>query len=289
MFSKFKANRRYLNEYYLTVIGLLVVADGLLAFVRSPDWHSVLWFAPAFVLLALPNIYLALLAFVYAALVAAVRPDFSLAYLLGIPFAMTVTFIATAFLHNASHSSIKPNWLRRVLGEAMALLQLVGFPDWTFVHILHHQFSDDPTLDPHPPLDKTYWQFLLGMRQTISKVFGAYYFQLWGNDAESLRNLKELGIEAKLATFLKVVFWYLLLGPQLFVFFFVVSVPFKMAHYAWFNYATHVYTKDGVLIVNLSEGFYRLINWVAFGLYFHKNHHLRPDLFNPSKLPEQTA
>ena len=285
MFANFKTNRRYLNQCYLAVIGVLAAADGLLGFFQAPDWQSLALFAPAFLLLAVPNLYLAAGAFFYAALAAAWRADFDPAYLAGIPAAVVATFTATALLHNASHSSVRPRWLRRGLGELMALWQLVGFPDWTVAHILHHTHADDPVLDPHPPMDKSYWAFLLGMRQTVSAVLANYYFGLWGENAESLRNLRELGWEVKAATFLKAVFWYLLLGPQLFTFFFVFSVPFKMAHYAWFNYATHVHSEDGTLIVNLDRGFYRFINFVSFGLYYHRNHHLRPDLFNPGKFP----
>jgi stearoyl-CoA desaturase (delta-9 desaturase) len=171
----------------------------------------------------------------------------------------------------------------------MALWQLVGFPDWTIVHVLHHMHADDTVLDPHPPMNKSYWQFLLEMRQTVSMVFANYYFHLWGKNEETLKNLKELGMESKMATFLKIVFWYLVLGPQIFAFFFVFSVVFKMMHYAWFNYATHVYSKDGVLIVNLDKGLYKFINFVAFGLYYHKNHHLRPDLFDPSKFSQENV
>jgi hypothetical protein len=114
------------------------------------------------------------------------------------------------------------------------------------------------------------------MRQTISTVLANYYFGLWGKNEESLKNLKELGLESKVATFLKVVFWYLILGPQLFAFLFVFSAAFKMAHYAWFNYATHVYSEGSTTIVNLDFGFYKFVNFVSFGLYYHKNHHLRP-------------
>jgi membrane protein required for beta-lactamase induction len=127
------------------------------------------------------------------------------------------------------------------------------------------------------------------MRQTISTVLANYYFGLWGKNEESLKNLKELGLESKVATFLKVVFWYLILGPQLFAFLFVFSAAFKMAHYAWFNYATHIYSDAGTTIVNLDFGFYKFVNFVSFGLYYHKNHHLRPDLFNPGKLAAKPA
>jgi hypothetical protein len=79
----------------------------------------------------------------------------------------------------------------------------------------------------------------------------------------------------------------LILGPEIFAFFFVFSMIFKIVHYAWFNYATHSYSKEGTLIVNLNKGFYIFINFFAFGLYYRKNNHLWPDLFNPSKFSQK--
>jgi fatty acid desaturase len=284
MFSDFTKNNRFLNQYYLTVIAAMIFAIAGVAYFRDPDLYSFLLFSPTFLLFAFPNFYLALLAFAYVAVVASLRVDFMPYYLLGVPVAVLITFPATTLLHNASHPSFKPQWLRRVVGELMGVWQLAGFPDWTVVHVLHHKHSDDPLLDPHPPLDKTYWEFMLNLRESVSKVLGAYYFSLFGNTPDSVKNLKELGVEAKIATALKAIFWFVLLGPQWFAFFFAASIPFKMLHYAWFNYATHIMTPDGVAIVNLDQGIYRFINAISFGLYFHKNHHSRPDLFNPSKL-----
>jgi hypothetical protein len=53
--------------------------------------------------------------------------------------------------------------------------------------------------------------------------------------------------------------------------------------FAHINYATHVQSRDGDFeIINLDSNFYyRFINVVSFGGYFHKNHHLKPYAFNP--------
>jgi len=285
MFSGFKANKRYLNNYYITVITVLAVVNVVLFYSKPPSW-DLLCYAPAFVMFAIPNIYLAILAWLYSVVVSVFRADFDLLYIMSIPIAMTITFTATAFLHNASHSSGKPLWLNRPLGEFMALWQLVGFPDWTIVHMMHHKHPDDPVLDPHPPMDKSYWKYLLELRQCVTVVFAKNYFELWGNNDESLKTLKELGWLSKIATGLKTVLWFLVLGSQLFTFFFAFSAVFKMLHFAWFNYATHVYTENGPVIVDLDQGFYKFINFVAFGLYFHKSHHIRAGLYNPSHLKD---
>lgn len=193
----------------------------------------------------------------------------------------------SALLHNASHANIRPRWLRRILGEAVGLWQLMSFPSWFIVHVLHHKNPDDPVLDPHPPMGQSYLKFLFGMRQKISTVFINHYFSLWGDNDESKRCLKELGIESQVAMFLQALFWYLLLGPQIFTFLFIASVIFKMAHYAWFNYATHVYTDEGPVIVDLNQGLYKVVNLLGFGLYHHKSHHDQASLYNPSKIKTQ--
>lgn len=288
MFLKFKTNKRYLNQYYLTVIGLLTVTNSILYFFKVPDWESLLFFVPVFILLSMPSINLVAIAWVCAVLISALRPDFDVIYLAFIPVAIIMTFTVTALFHSASHSSIRPRWLRRILGEFIGLWQLASFPLWTIIHVLHHKHADDPILDPHPPMGRSYWKFLFEMRQNVSTVLANYYFSLWGKNKESLRNLKELGAESMTATLLQVVFWYLLLGPYIFTFFFAFAVVFKMMHYAWFNYVTHVYMKDGASIIDLNHGFYKVINFVAFGLYYHKSHHLQPSLFNPSKLSRKS-
>ena len=288
MFSNYRTNKRYLNQYYIAIIGLLAVTNGVLYFFQAFDWESFLLFLPAVVLLTIPNISIVVIAWFYTILLCVFRSDFDVFYLAYIPLAVFVTFTASAILHSASHSSIRPRWLGRISGELVGLWQLNGFPLWVISHILHHQHSDDPVLDPHPPMDKSYWRFLVGMRESVLTVTVNHYFSLWGKNEESIRNLKELALESKVAVFLQVIFWYQVLGPQIFTFFFVFAVAFKMAHYAWFNYATHVHTKDGTIIVNLDQGLYKIVNFFGFGLYYHKNHHLKPGLFDPRKLsPEK--
>ncbi len=283
MYAKFNTNPLYFREYYTALIAIILLADVALYFLGAHDWLPLLWFLPAFYLLSIPNIYLAMVAGLYSAVVCFLDFGFDAGNLLWIPAALFITLIASAFIHNAAHSSFRPRWLNRVVGETMGVFQLVAFPSWVIVHILHHRDSDDPVLDPHPPLDKPYWEYLMTMRQNIITVFSNYYFKLWGANAESIRNLKTMGRLAQIALFVQSVFWFLLLGPQVFAYFFVVSVVFKMAHFAWFNHATHVHTPEGTVIANLDKGFYKVINFVSFGLYFHKNHHERPHLFDPGR------
>ena len=181
---------------------------------------------------------------------------------------------------------MRPRWLNRPLGEFIGLVQLTGFPDWTILHVFHHQHPDDAKLDPHPPLQKNYWEFAFGMRAHIGNCFMRHYFKYFG---ESPLSIKRVGYFLKAAKFnmlMKVCFWYFVFGPQNFTFFFTTSILLKMLHYAWFNYATHKIDKNGdYMIKNLDHSFYRLINLIASGLYYHGNHHTNPHFHNPKNIP----
>jgi len=41
--------------------------------------------------------------------------------------------------------------------------------------------------------------------------------------------------------------------------------------------------------VNLNHGFYKVGNWIWFGIYMHANHHKIAKLFNPAKMEEVLA
>ena len=53
-----------------------------------------------------------------------------------------------------------------------------------------------------------------------------------------------------------------------------------------FNYYTHEQQPDGsVEVVNLDMNlYYRFCNTFLFGVFYHKNHHDKPNLFNPMRL-----
>jgi len=60
--------------------------------------------------------------------------------------------------------------------------------------------------------------------------------------------------------------------------------------FAHFNYYTHrPRGKDSVEILNLNYNpFYKFLNFLSFGAYFHKNHHRKPSLFNPAGIGEDS-
>lgn len=284
MINQFRKDPFYLAKYHFLVSGILLCANLCLLVVRSPEWSDLAWYFPVLLLASFTQVTLVISAFALACMISFFRSDFHLAYLLAIGPAVLLTFPLTAFLHGGSHANMKPRWLNRPLGELVALIQLTGFPDWKILHVFHHQYPDHPELDPHPPLKLGYWKFTLGMRATIIKVFVNYYFKYHGQNERSKKGVRLFMIASLANMMMKVSFWFLLLGPQLFTFLFLSSVVFKMFHYAWFNYATHQPEGEAFVIKNLNHRLYKLVNLIAFGLYYHGNHHSHPNIFNPKSI-----
>lgn len=289
MLQRFRIDPAYLNRYYAKVIALLFAACAVLWVVTPPDLASYSLYAPALLLMLTPRFFVILGAFVYAVVVSVTleSADFRLAHLIFIPISLVLALIATSYIHNAAHGNVRPRFLRRFVGEACGLFHLVGFPDWTIVHFIHHRHADDPEWDPHPPAGLTYWQFLEGVKVSIFRVLRKYYVAQFGEGADQRTAWKTLPLFAMATQILKVHFWFLLLGPQVFTFLFMSSIVLKNLHYAFFNWATHVRDPEHpgqMQIINLNASlFFRFANFFSHGLYFHKNHHESPNLFNPGR------
>jgi stearoyl-CoA desaturase (delta-9 desaturase) len=290
MIQLFRTDPAYLNKYYAKVSAVLLVACGALFALRPPGATSYLWYLPAIVVALVPRFSVILVAYAYAVAVSltVMRAAYHPAYLLLVPLALYLALIATAYIHGAAHDSLRPRWLRRPVGELCGLFHLVGFPDWTIVHFVHHRHADDPEWDPHPPKGLTYWQFLNGVKTSIFRVLANRYFGAFGEDSPAAqRAWKTLPLFAMITQLLKMHFWFLLLGGQAFTFLFLTSIVFKNLHYAFFNYVTHVPSAEDpeqMVIVNLDRGvFFTIVNALSHGLYFHKNHHETPGLLDPRK------
>jgi fatty acid desaturase len=288
MLKKFRTDPNYLTKYHVLVASILLGINTALVVVHPPEWQGVLWFLPAILLMTSADLRIVMVAVGCGWIACMSQADFSGLKVLALIPAVLLTFPFTSWIHSPSHGSIRPKWLNRPLGELAGLIQLAGFPDWTVIHVFHHQYPDHPELDPHPPLQKTYWEFALTMRAQVGKAFINHYFKLFGQNATSMRRLKIFMLAAKVDTLMKLTFWYLVLGPQLFGFFFLPSILFKMLHYAWFNHSTHKMNSKGEYeIRNYNHFLYRWANYLTAGLYYHENHHANPNHHNPKYIPEQ--
>lgn len=171
------------------------------------------------------------------------------------------------------------------MGEFAGLYLGYGFTNFILIHGLHHAHSDGED-DPVSPAGTTFFQYFTQplrhptarARRTLRKLHEHR------PDAARTRLLEVVLFQANLV--MRVAFFYLLLGPNLFLSFYVVSIVSDVAILAHINFACHRNNADGsVEVVNLSGNlYYRVANFVTTGGYFHKNHHLRPGLFDPRQL-----
>lgn len=283
----FRTDPAYLNKYYLKVSAVLVAACAALLAFQGPPLRTYLVYLPVLLLALVPRFSVILFAYGCSLVISLVPfgDQFRAVHLALVPLALYCALIATAYIHGAAHDSLRPRWLRRPIGELCGLFHLVGFPDWTIVHFVHHRHADDPENDPHPPAGLTYWQFLNGVKTSIFRVLGQRYFASFGDSKAAARAWKTLPLFAMVTQVLKMNFWFLLLGPQAFTFFFLTSIVAKNLHYAFFNYSTHVPSNNQpgeMVIINLDHNaFFKVVNALSHGLYFHKNHHERPNVLNP--------
>lgn len=283
MFRKFCKDPNYLMKYHLAVGTALFVINIFLFKLMPPNISALFIYVPAILLMTSTELKYVMTAVVYSWFVSFFQEDFNILYMALILPALVLMFPFTSWIHSPAHDSIKPKWINRPLGELIGIIQLTGFADWKVLHVFHHQYPDDPNLDPHPPLQKSYWRFAFGMRENIGKCYMAHYFRYFGQNELSLRRLKMFLHAAKFNMLMKVGLWYLIMGPQVFSFYFTTSILLKMLHYAWFNYATHKYDSnlDKYNILNLDNAIYKIINKISFGLYYHGNHHQNPSYHNP--------
>lgn len=286
MYKAFRKDPKYLTNYHMKSALTWITACVMVGLTRRPDQTHLLYFLPALLLLASTHVGIVTLGVITAVIASYFAQGFGSPIIalgllaLSVPWAL----FATAILHNAAHGNIKPRWLCRAVGEVFGLLQLVGFPDWVVIHVIHHAHPDDPEKDPHPPLGQTFWKFMLGMRASILKVLLREYLALWGQTAESKRQLTRLMLASKVEQVAKITFCLLLFGPHAFAWFFAPSIVFKMIHYAWFNWATHVQNGKDVVILNRTTALYKIANIFSIGLYYHQNHHKNPKLFHPGRM-----
>ena len=191
--------------------------------------------------------------------------------------------MATAF-HNASHHNFKNKFLNILIGEFCGFYTLIGMRPFRVGHMLHHIHSDDPELDPHPPTELSFIQFILTSHNQTIEVLKNVYRQNHGASAKTEANIKWQTVFHQMGILFKILFIFIVFGPTLFVSFYVISYLAYFFGFAHLNYISHLPDEDGeIRVKNHSQGFfYQVMNVLTSGGYYHKNHHLNPKLYNPS-------
>jgi fatty acid desaturase len=204
-----------------------------------------------------------------------------------IPLGVYIGGVSAVFIHNATHHSFPKMWLNELCGHLAGLHQLWGYMGWKLIHLVHHQYSDNKDMDPHPPKDRTFWQFARVMFLESSGKISERYREHYGmNKTTKILHTGVLIVFTALAA-TNLLFWYLLLGPTGFLFFYIPSYISNHLLFVDVNYAAHPKDENGeTAAANLDNTlYYKIANACWFGIYYHGNHHRKPTLFNPKYMP----
>lgn len=193
--------------------------------------------------------------------------------------------ITAGFLHNTAHNNIRNSFLNRLVGEFCGWWVLYGYKNFVMIHYLHHIYADEEH-DPVNPEGMSFIVFLSApMRYMIRKTKN-WLFEVHGNSDEYkfVMNLQTVIFHLLLVS--RLTFWYLLLGKEMFLFFYLPGYISNITIFAHINYICHQEKEDGTIeVMNLNHNlYYRFANVMTSGGYFHKNHHINPRLFNPKRL-----
>ena len=196
--------------------------------------------------------------------------------------------VISSLLHNTSHSNVPTKLLNRIVGEYCGYWVLYGFSNFSLVHILHHQHSDDE-MDPVNPKGMSFFVFLSAPMRYMIKTTKVYLFSVHGKEKNYQMIMNVQTAIFHLNLILRLAIWYMLLGKFLFLAFYIPSFLTIVAIFAHINYVCHRDHVDGsVEIVNLNHNlYYKFANFFTMGGYFHKNHHVNMKLFNPMSLGQK--
>ncbi len=198
--------------------------------------------------------------------------------------------VVSSLLHNTSHSNVPTKILNRIVGEYCGYWVLYGFSNFSLVHILHHQHSDEE-MDPVNPKGMSFIVFVSAPMRYMIKKTKLFLMSVHGDKAGY-----SLIMDAQVVLFhfnliLRLSIWYMLLGKFLFFAFYIPGFLTIVSIFAHINYVCHRDHIDGsVEIVNLNHNlYYKVANFFTMGGYFHKNHHVNMKLFNPTSLDSKRA
>jgi stearoyl-CoA desaturase (delta-9 desaturase) len=203
-----------------------------------------------------------------------------------LPLTCYVQILCSVFVHNAVHQSF-PRRINRLVGEVCGMVVLTRFASWEIIHQRHHRYADVPSYDPHP-LHPRYWTFLFRTVVNVEAQLQRIFFERHGDTPGNRRYERVRALVSYATNLLLVATWYRFCGPVAFFGLFVPASIVGFLHLVHFNWSTHGggSSRAGTFRpVNLDHGLYRLGNRLFFGIYAHANHHARPGVFDPSRLP----
>lgn len=248
--SKFRKDRLFLIKYFAVQI---IIFSAILAV----QFHFTNWQRPF-------------------------KIDLTIWSLILFPVGLVIGVKIPVLMHNCVHRNLRPPLLNLIAGELAGIYILMGLAAFELNHTMHHAHADT-NLDPHNPHKKNFFFFFFANNFGGTKVVLAKYLHFFG-DTKINRALFKLTIFMHfIAVPMRLVFWFILLGPTFFVTFFIPSYLFHMFVFAHINFITHETKEDGsAVVLNLNSNiYYKFVNYFGSGVYYHKNHHLNPGHYNP--------
>lgn len=197
-------------------------------------------------------------------------------------FAIIFGWLIAAYLHKSGHGNLKSEILNKVVGEFCGHFVGYGYRNFIFIHTLHHIYSDKE-FDPVSPKNMKFFTFLVSPIKYMIKEAKGYLRFTHGHHHDFEFILKRQTTIFYLNMILRQLAWLLLFGPLLYVCFYLPAVLSNIAILAHINFVCHRDQEDGnVEIYNLNHNsYYKFANFITRGGYFHKNHHLNMNLFDP--------
>lgn len=215
--------------------------------------------------------------------------DFSLWHLALVPLGIYVGGLSAVWIHNATHQSFPNRLLNALCGRIAGVHQIWGYKGWKLIHLVHHQYSDHVEYDPHPTKNRMFGEYFRNMFLRSSLTLSRRYREHFGNSSRT-RFLQTATLLIFLLMSIAVVaFWFLLLGPVGFVFFYLPSLAWNHYMFAHINYYCHPLdpVSGETKATNLNQGwYYKIANFLWHGIYYHGNHHRKPMHFNPRKMEQ---
>lgn len=216
--------------------------------------------------------------------------QFSVTSILYFVAAIPAGWMVASFLHNTGHQNVSKGLLNKIVGEFVGNFVGYGFHNFIMVHMLHHLYSDQK-FDPVNPSGMSFLKYLVSPNRYMIKYTKVFLREAHREHKNYETILLSQTIVFYLNMGLRLVCWYLLFGPTLFVFFYLPAVLSNITILAHINYVCHRDLPDGsVEVFNLDHNlYYKIANFITIGGYYHKNHHQNFNLFDPRKLQKKKA
>ncbi|HXH30104.1 MAG TPA: fatty acid desaturase [Bacteriovoracaceae bacterium] len=208
--------------------------------------------------------------------------DLTLYHLAVLPLAFFTGIQVPVLMHNCMHGNLRWRWANLIAGELSSFFALTGLEVLRLNHALHHAHSDTAN-DPHNPAQKSFFAFFLSGQFSGAVILEKKFYRFHGKRPRTMLLFKCNIVLHYAGHLVRLWAWALVLGPEYFVSFYLPAFATYSLAFAHVNYVTHRRTQSGeVEIVNMEgNAYYRFINKIGSGIYFHKNHHRFPWLLNP--------